>query len=378
MIISTPDELRLYAPSHDIDHIEAMAGFIDSSEQDFLKEKLGDDLFDALTTYYRQLKSDSAVLEDFVKKVADGDELPPYARLLSVCQRIVTYDALSRGINIQAVSVNGAGVNIPVADDYLKADREAIKDFKSTCYTEAHAALNRLLVLLEQWTIKANASETTETPGDAETPNDQADPNTPTSSADTSEESSPEDEIKEITKYWRSSRFFYLAASCIIPSASILQEYLNIYDSREKYIQMLPDLRYIQEEIMEPIFGEDYIAYLIELATKGTSEKLPLRIIHKLRKTVARHLESRSMAIKVGDPRRETAHNEAVALTQDLTDYIRTHQPDFDEGMTNAFKSSPLFVAENPEESGKKATPYTPEFENNSDDAVMFVTPALN
>ena len=48
------------------------------------------------------------------------------------------------------------------------------------------------------------------------------------------------EELYEIVKFWRSSRFFYLAAQLLIPSATVLQEYLNIYDSREKFIQMLP------------------------------------------------------------------------------------------------------------------------------------------
>lgn len=375
MIISTPQELRLYAPSHDIDQIEAMAGFIDSSEQDFLREKLGDGLFEALVAYYRDLKNDNDVLTEYVKKVTDGDELPPYARLLTVCQRIVTYDALSRAIDIQAVSINGSGVNMPIADDYPKADRETIKAFKQTCYTEAHAAVNRLLVLLEQWTIMANQKKKEETAASEAPGASSESPENPSTAPESSESSSDEKEIAEITDLWRKSRFFYIAASCIIPSATVLQEYLNIYDSREKFITMLPDIRYIQEEVMEPIFGEDYIAYLIEIATKGTSDKLSVRIIHKLRKTVARHLEARSMAIKVGDPRRETAHNEAVALTKDLTDYIRNHQPDFEGDMLEAFKSSPLFVGE--DETTKKA-PYTPEFQNNSEDAVMFVSPALN
>ena len=41
MLISTTEELRLYSPANAIDHIESIMGFLDSSEQDFLLEKLG-------------------------------------------------------------------------------------------------------------------------------------------------------------------------------------------------------------------------------------------------------------------------------------------------------------------------------------------------
>ena len=152
---------------------------------------------------------------------------------------------------------------------------------------------------------------------------------------------------------------------------------------------MLPDLRYIQEDIIAPIIGEDFLDYLIECSQKtdnsvlagSASEKdvkLLRRIIHKLRKAVAHHLEARTMQLKTTDPRRETARNEAVRLTTDLSEYLQQHQPDMPEKALEAFASSPLYVATAP--SGSSAgsdDDYNPSFQNNSDDAVMFVTPAL-
>lgn len=342
MLISTPEELRLYSPANAIDHIDTIQGFIDSSEQDFLLEKLGQKLYDALVSYYRDLRKSENGIQTFINNITNGDELPPYARLLSLAQRIVTFDALGRAIDMQAISVHGSGVNITTADDYSKADREAVQSYKATCIKETHAATNALLVALEQWTITPDATEK-----------------------------------KEITDLWRSSRFFYLAASLAIPSATVLQEYLNIYDSREKFIAMLPDLRYIQEDIIAPIIGEDFLDYLITISRDGmpTEEnRLLLRIIHKLRKAVARHLESRTQQIKVTDPRRETARNEAERLTTDLSEYLAVHQSDLPTAALAAFKSSPLYV---PEDDPTATATYQPEFQNNSSDAVMFVTPHL-
>lgn len=355
MLISTPEELRLYAPSNAIDHIDAMAGYFNASEHDFLEEKLGQSLYDALVSYYRGLKSGEGGVNTFITTITEGNEdLTPYAELLSMAQRIVCFDALARAIDMQAISVNGAGINMGVADDYPKADREAVNAYKSSCNKEAHAAINHLLQTLEKWTQQVAVLD-----------------------VETIEEGSSDEEKKEIVDAWKSSRFFYLAAGLIIPSATILQEYLDIYNSREKFILMLPDLRYIQEDVIAPIIGEDFLDYLVDVATNGTEEKLMLRIIHLLRKAVARHLESRTMQLKVGDPRREAAHNEAVRLTTDLSEYLQAHQEDLTEDALAAFESSPLYVDKTASATENEDS-YTPQFENNAAGSVMFVTPSLD
>ncbi len=390
MLISTPDELRLYSPSNAIDHIDTLSGFLDSSEHDFLAEKLGTKLHASLVEYYRNLVDTTDGIQTFLDSVTHGKELLPYARLLTLAQRVVIFDALGRAIDMQAISVNGSGINISTADDYGKADRETVVAYKTTCVKEAHAAINRLLVVLEEWTQEC-ATLSSETSDNSETSEERS--VLGDSVADKS----------EIVSLWASSRYFYLAAGLAIPSATVLQEYLNIYDSREKYITMLPDLRYIQEDIIAPIIGEDFLDYLIdyarttlgsvpalsssvsgdaiaetseeeETALTSAEKRLLNRTIHRLRKAVARHLESRTMQVKVGDARRETAHNEAVKLTTDLSDYITAHQSNLPAAALEAFQTSPLYTAS----TDSSDSDYTPSFENNSSSAVMFVTPALN
>lgn len=379
MLISSVEELRLYAPANAIDHIETLAGFLDSSEHDFLAEKLGHPLHAALTEYYQNLISSEEGLANYIQSITNGIDLPPYARLLTVAQRIVAFDALGRAIDMQAISVNGAGINISTADDYAKADREAVAAYKSTCIKEAHAAVNRLLVLLEEWTKEA-VEDTDPVPDGSSS-----------GSEEEEEQTTPEQEKSEIARLWRSSRFFYLAAGLVIPSAIVLQDYLNIYESREKFITLLPELRTIQEDIIAPIIGEDFVDYLIAFSrdpnpfseasvqegeSSGLSEadvRLLSRILHRLRKAVARHLESRTMQMKLTDQRRNAAHNEAVQLTTDLADYIAAHQSDLPTDALTAFTTSPLY----------KPTDVTteeevPSFENNALDSVIFVTPALS
>lgn len=385
MLISTPEELRLYAPANAIDHIDTLAGFLDSSEHDFLAEKLGTQLHASLVAYYQNLRTSEGGLENFINSITQGAELPPYARLLTIAQRIVAFDALGRAIDMQAISVNGSGINISTADDYQKADRETVLAYKATCTKEAHAAVNRLLVLLEEWT-KECSTPSDSVPSGSPAGDDNADSSAvegegsvPAGSASGEEESTPAEEKTEIVRLWRSSRFFFLAAGLVIPSATVLQDYLNIYDSREKFITMLPDLRTIQEDIIAPIIGEDFLDYMISFSRSAPSDlpdgyiRLLSRILHSLRKAVARHLESRTQQMKLTDPRRNAAHDEAVQLTTDLSDYLSAHQGDLPSDALEAFTTSPLYKpADTP------ASSDTPSFENNAADSVIFVTPALS
>lgn len=381
MLISTLDELRLYSPANAIDRIDTIQGFLDSSEQDFLLEKLGQNLYDSLCDYYRSLRSDKEIdrIAEFIEKINNGDELTPYQRLLTLAQRVIAFDALGRAVDMQAISVNGAGVNVASADDYAKADSTAIQNYKNTCVKEAHAAINRMLVVLEQWAQEVDVSK-------KETPtNDDSKPSSENEDGSASVVSADADKVV-IVGYWKRSRYYYLAASLLIPSATILQDYLNIYDSREKFIQMLPDLRYIQEDVLAPAIGEDLLDYIVKISqsnavttdsfpdgTPDSQQRLILRIIHKARKAMARLLESRTMQFRIADQRRETARTEGTRLVTDLCEFITVHYKDLPEDGLAAFKLSPLYkqVADDDADDEK------PLFENNAEGSVMFITPAI-
>lgn len=382
MIVSTLEELRLYSPANAIDNIDTIQGFLDSSEQDFLSEKLGQKLYDSLTEYYRQLRENGKV-ETFVSNIVNGDTLTPYARLLNLCQRCVTFDALGRAVDMQAVSVNGAGVNVATATDYAKADNDAVRNYKATCVKEAHAAVNRILVVLEDWT--KDIAQLADKSSTDENINSSTDENINSSTDETSSDDILTEE-KEIVALWRKSRYFFLAASLIIPSASVLQEYLNIYDSREKFIQMLPDLRYLQEDVLAPAIGDDLTEYIVTMSQQlgeavsedsktltESQQRLLLRIIHKSRKAMARLLESRTMQFRITDQRRETARTEGNRLVQDLGEFITVHYKELPDAALDAFKKSPLYATVDDDETND----YTPQFQNNQEGNAMFITPAI-
>lgn len=312
MLITTIEELRLCFPSHAIDHIDAFVGYIDNSEHEFLLQPLGQPLYDKLCDWYDQNKP--------VMTTVDDRQAGYYNKLLLIAQRCVAFDAMSRAIDQQAISINGSGINFASAEDYKAADRDSINAAKQSYQKEAHSALNRLLYTLEQWTAQCPAAE------------------------DVKEDTQ---ELFEICKFWRSSRYFYLAAQLLIPSATILQEYLNIYDSREKFIQMLPDLHFIQEEQIAPSIGEDFCEFLVDMQVKGGTKRdataavsstpkvladdtdIPpttRRLLHKLRKIEATLLEGRTKVIRVDKDRKIQAHDEGIRLLGQWREYCQQHQ----------------------------------------------------
>jgi hypothetical protein len=326
MIITTIEELRRCLPSHAIDHIEAFKGYIDNSEHEFLLQPLGQPLYDKLCDWYDENQPTYSEVED--------RETGYWNRLLLIAQRCVAFDAMSRAIDQQAISINGAGINFASADDYKPADRDAINAAKLSYQKEAHSALNRLLYTLEQWCVNGTAQ-----PNGSDT--DVA------SQSDASAGSDPSNtERTEITALWRQSRYFYLVAQLLIPSAVVLQEYLNIYDSREKYIQMLPDLHYVQEEQIAPAIGEDFCDRLVALQLRGGTRRdltaataaqpktaeddtLPAttrRLLHKLRKIEATLLEGRTKVLRVEKDRRIAARDEGMRLLSDWLTWCQQHQ----------------------------------------------------
>ena len=301
MIITTIQELRLVSPAHAFDSIDGLVGFIDNSEHGFLEDKLGTPLYNALCQWYDQNPAVRSSVSDY--------QTGYWNRLLLMAQRVVGFDALGRSAGMQGVSVNNAGINMSIAEDYPKAPKESIDDYRKTSFTEALKSCDLMLAELERWT-------TEETSAVSHQPSD-TDP-----------------ERSEIVALWRKSRYFYLAASMLIPSAVVLQQYLDFDESREKFIRMLPDLRFIQEEIIANSIGEEYLDHLIDVSVKTAGDAQPittkspveLRIIHQLRRVIVAWLISRTKVLKYDKEAKLQAHDDGVRKMQDACDFIRRNQ----------------------------------------------------
>lgn len=318
MLITNLDELRLSFPTHAIDDFDPFVGVIDNSEHEFLLEKLGAPLYNRLCQWHDENQATMSIVD--AQAIMSGNvsaDIDPYNRLLLICQRCVAYDAMARAVDTNLISINNAGINIPTAGDYGKVDLESVRTFKAGCVKEAHSSINLLLQTLEEWCQQSATISSSSVSGDGI-----ADPaTTPVASASG---------IEEITTLWHQSRYFYLAAQLLIPSAIVLEEYLPFYQNREKFIQLLPDLNFIQEELITDVIGEDFCTLLTDLAARGTiTDKQPAplsRILRKLRKITVLFLEGRTTILKIDKERKIHARDEAVRLLSDLRTYCVPRQ----------------------------------------------------
>ena len=333
MIITTISELRLASPAHALDSIDGLVGFIDNSEHDFLEDKLGTPLYNALCQWYDENNTVRSTIADY--------QTGYWNRLLLMAQRVVAFDALGRSAGMQGVSVNNAGINMSIADDYPKADTAAVDTYRKTAFNEAMKSCNYMLAELERWTTEETSAISPQ-PSDIEE-----------ETSAISHQTSAIDERSEIVTLWRQSRYFYLAASMLIPSAVVLQQYLDFDESREKFIRMLPDLRFIQEEIIANAIGEEYLDHLIDVSVKTAGDAQPittkspveLRIIHQLRRVIVAWLISRTKVLKYDKEQKIQSRDDGMRKMQDACDFIRANQENILKALDQAAGFPPTAAA---------------------------------
>ena len=331
MILSTIKELRLHIPSNAIDEISSLQGILDNSEKDFLRDKLGDPLYNQLCEYYQTLSPD-----DFYMAVCNGENTQqPWMQLLLMAQRMVTYDAMSRFAYTQALSINGTGVNVASSEDYGTASEKLMDKGVQGYKREAMLSLNQMLVTLEGW---AAAPAVANEASGADTPNpDRA------------------DEQNTIAELWKQSQYYYLHKDLLIATCAQLQRYIDVYDSRERFIRLLPDLHFIQDEYICDAVGEDTVQRLLTAPTDADAV-----LLRKLCRLMVAHLEERTTVLSIDKARRQKAHDEAIALRASVLRIAQQSKPadapaggteppapsaDTDEGYKNNQPGSKIFVS---------------------------------
>lgn len=343
MILSTTKELRLHIPSNAIDEISSLQGTLDNSEKDFLRDKLGDSLYDQLCEYYQSISPD-----EFYLSVTNGEHTHlPWQQLLLMAQRMVVYDAMSRFAYTQALSINGTGINVASSEDYGAASKDLLDKGVQGYKREAMVSLNQMLVMLEGWAKKMA------TPA-------------PIANADSTEPPTTEQKdeqhkaIEEISLLWQESQYYYLHHDLLIATCADLQHYLDIYESREKFIRLLPDLHFIQDEYISEAIGEDTVQRLLH--TDDPNDKPLLR---KVRRLMVAHLEERTTILTIDKARRAAAHNEAIALRTSVLRLMEMRKA------VDAANNTPDKPSTNTTDSTSKG------YENNQPDSKIFVSPLL-
>lgn len=343
MIISTIKELRLHIPSNAIDEINSLQGILDNSEKDFLRDKLGDSLYNRLCEYYQTVSPD-----DFYMAVSNGEHTQqPWMQLLLMAQRMVTYDAMSRFAYTQALSINGTGINVASSDDYGTASKDLLDKGVQGYKREAMVSLNQMLVMLEGWARKMATPAAIAEADSTDQPT-----------------SEPKDEqhkaIEEISLLWQESQYYYAHHDLLIATCADLQQYLDIYENREKFIRLLPDLHFIQDEYISEAIGEDTVQRLLH--TDNPNDKPFLR---KVRRLMVTHLEERTTILTIDKARRAAAHNEAIALRSSVLRLMEMRKA------ADAANTTPDNPSTNTTDSTSKG------YENNQPDSKIFVSPLL-
>ena len=343
MILSTTKELRLHIPSNAIDEISSLQGTLDNSEKDCLRDKLGDSLYDQLCEYYQSISPD-----EFYLSVTNGEHThQPWQQLLLMAQRMVTYDAMSRFAYTQALSINGTGINVASSEDYGAASKDLLDKGVQGYKREAMVSLNQMLVMLEGWARKMA------TPA-------------PIADADSTEPpiTEPKDEehkaIEEISLLWQESQYYYAHHDLLIATCADLQHYLDIYESREKFIRLLPDLHFIQDEYISEAIGEDTVQRLLH-----TDDPADKPLLRKVRRLMVTHLEERTTILTIDKARRAAAHNEAIALRSSVLRLMEMRKA------VDAANATPDKPSTNTTDSTSKG------YENNQPDSKIFVSPLL-
>ena len=377
MIISTNQELRLHVPSNAIDDIATIQGILDNSEKDVLKDKLGASLYNRLCEEYKKLDP-----LDFYNHVQDGTYIQhPWEELLLNAQRVVANEAMARFAYQQIISINGAGVNIASSNDYDAASEKLLDKGVAGYKKEALVSLNNLLLMLENMAKMANTpiganvpkDESTDVPKDDSTKGDGDIEDPPTQP--TKEEIHAA--LEDIILLWQESRYYYLHHDLLIPTCEIMQQYLDIYDSRDKFIRLIPDMLFIQSEYLEEAFGEDFIPRLLQADEND-------KMLKKARQLVVAYLKERTSVISFDKLARSTAHNDAITVRESIRRLLKKEEAE-KQAKIDAAKAENASEGSTPSSSTSNASSASSSnskdgsegYQNNQKGSRIFVTPIL-
>lgn len=376
MILSTNQELRLILPSNAVDDIANLQGVLDNSEKDFLQDKLGKPLYTRLCEYYTTLGGDG-----FYQQKTDGSYAKkPWSVLLNLAQRMVVNDAMARYAYQQILSVNGAGVNIASSTDYEPATEKLLDKGVAGYRMEAMVSLNNLLKLLENWAVSVNtpaeAAATKDDSASTEVPNGESTevpknestevPNGESTEVPNDENTEAHTAIEEIVLLWQESKYYYLHHDLLFPTCSVLEQYLSVHDNRDKFIRLLPDLRYIQDEYIADVFGDELIDRLQHADDRD-------KLLRKVRRLMTAYLVERTTVIAFDKATRLLAHNESISLRDSVYRILNAEKQAQESADGNVSSSTSTTTAASSSSAADEAGGY----ENNQEGGKIFVTPLM-
>lgn len=290
MIVTTSDEIRAYVPTSVYAGDDSLLSLIEDTEESVLLPVLGQSLYEKMCQEY------NAAVEKYggvTPQCVRPEDVTPEIRLVRLCQMPVVYLTLANSTGLLGISLNdGGGLNQATTEGYDKADRESVARFERDAYFKGHRGIDRLLVFLER---------------DAQA------------------------EKPVFSELWKESSYFYEQGGLLFSTAVTFNRYLDIGGSREKFIALLPDIRYCQGAYIEPAFGERLVDAWINWAC-GPADVRPdagkegvwREAIDRIRMALALYVESRRP-----ERQRRYSENEAAYSLARARSYVEAHCSDF-------------------------------------------------
>lgn len=353
MLLTLNEEITSYLPTSKWKDADALLPSIEEEEQNTLVPILGEPLYEYLCEKYDELVLEygGITADKFpVEKVDDT------VRLLRICQKVSLYLALANNSGLMTVSFNpGGGLNRVSSEYYDVADKESINRFERDAWKKAHRNIDALLTLLERDARK---------------------------------------EEPLFSEMWKESRYFYLQSKLLLTTATQMQDYLDIKGSREKYIELLPDIKYCQAVYLTPQVGEELMKAFIRTSTE--SGVIPLltaendetlsegellaknaeiqadwaEALDRLRSALANYTEHRNVKM-----RRPDSLSEGDMCIARAVQYLSEHQ----ESFLPYVKSSPFYKEPEPASASKQENVAEEELFNPDDpDNKLTVLMSLN
>ena len=252
-------EIKSVIPTSKWDDLDGLVSLLEEEEDNHLRPLLGESLFQKLAEDYESM-SDS---EYWQQETTDKDT----ARIIRACQKVAVYMMLANNSGLLTVSFNrGGGLNTMTAEDYDTPGTDTMKRFERDAWKKGHRNIDSLLRLLEL------------------------------------------DAQKTDSKYgslWKQSRYFYRQANLLFTTAPELQQYLDIADSREKYISLVPDISYAQAVYIQPRIGQPLLDKLLAMKYEPTveygSDPLFLSFADKVLSATALYVEASQKDLRRDD-----------------------------------------------------------------------------
>lgn len=300
MLITQLEEIRAYLPTSADDSVDQLLLLTEDAEENYLVPILGRTLYNKVGEIYDRLITEhGSILPASIPKPNETPEI----RFARLCQMPVIYFALANSTGLLSLSLNGMGLHQASTSGYDPADKEVIARFERDAYFKARRGIDRLLIFLEE---------------DARS------------------------ETALFAESWKESSYFYQQGDLLLTTAIEMNRYLNIDSGREKFIAMLPDIRYCQDTYLAPAIGEELLDVLVRSCTDSSVLPEPEKYATVWRKTIEYLRMALSIYVETRRPEKQRRYGEnesGMALARSK-EYIAKHQDAFGEWI----KESPLYT----------------------------------